>query len=191
MVGLAVACLAGGLSAPICLGLVAPPVGVVAGLTPGQVQALLGRVAGWLVPITIAALILIGLSLLLVLLRWWLLSGRSVHGSVTWDCGYARPTARMQYTGSSFAQPLTTLFGVLMPTRLSGRDPDGVFPGRADFSTETPDVFQERFYVPLFRGIQRVLATLRWLQQGKVQFYILYIAVTLLVLLALVAWRIR
>ena len=30
--------------------------------------------------------------------------------TVTWDCGYAQPTPRMQYTASSFAQPLTDLF---------------------------------------------------------------------------------
>ena len=34
----------------------------------------------------------------------------------TWDCGYARPTSRMQYTASSFAQMIVGMFGwVLRP----------------------------------------------------------------------------
>ena len=36
---------------------------------------------------------------------------------------------------------------------------------------------------PVFAGLERTLAPLRWLQQGRVQLYVLYIAFTLLVLL--------
>ena len=37
--------------------------------------------------------------------------------------------------------------------------------------------------IAVFAGLERTLAPLRWLQQGRVQLYVLYIAFTLLVLL--------
>ena len=58
-------------------------------------------------------------------------SGRIAHGAASgpsWDCGYARPTARMQYTASSFADTLVALFGwALRPTEDRPR-PRGPFP---------------------------------------------------------------
>ena len=66
--------------------------------------------------------------------------GRSVTASVTWDCGYARPTARMQYTASSFAQPLTTLFRWLLGTD-ANRCRRRLFSRRTRaLHTETPDL---------------------------------------------------
>jgi hypothetical protein len=112
-----------------------------------------------------------------------LLRGRTVAETVTWDCGYAQPSARMQYTASSFAQPLTTLFAPLLRTRRKLAAPEGYFPRAASLSTATPDVARVALYEPAFSGVGWVLARMRWLQQGRIQLYVLYIALTLLVLL--------
>ena len=61
--------------------------------------------------------------------------------------------------------------------------PQGFFPKESSLATETPDPYQEYIYRPLFSAIGRDLSLLRPLQQGQVQLYILYIAVTLLLLL--------
>jgi hypothetical protein len=66
--------------------------------------------------------------------------------------------------------------------------PAGLFPARARFATRTADLFEERFYAPLFHGVQAGLGPLRWLQQGTVQLYIFYIAMALL---ALMVWKFR
>ena len=123
---------------------------------------------------------------LVVLARRRLLSARSVEAAGTWDCGYAQPTARMQYTAASFAQPLTTLFGGLLRTQRDVDAPRGWFPRAASFATTTPDVCGQHAYTPLFAAIGRGLGALRWLQHGEVHLYVLYIALTLLVLLV---WR--
>ena len=109
--------------------------------------------------------------------------------TVTWDCGYARPTARMQYTASSFAQPLTELFRLVLRTRVRAGRAGGPLPGAsACWSRETPDVFREAVFRPAFAGIRRALDRLRMLQHGRVQLYVLYIVLTLLVLLV---WKLR
>ncbi|HBL15783.1 MAG: hypothetical protein A2X36_06280 [Elusimicrobia bacterium GWA2_69_24] len=117
-------------------------------------------------------------------LRAWLQAGRSRETAETWDCGYARPTARMQYTASSFAQPLISLFSPLLRTRerLHGRE--GFFPKTADWSTETRDASREMLFEPLFNGARQVLGRMRGFQHGQMQIYVLYVVVTLLLLLA-------
>ncbi len=89
----------------------------------------------------------------------------------------------MQYTASSFAQPLTSIFQLLLRTRSHHSMMPGLFPRAASLTTETDDLSRTRLYQPLFVGIGRGLSSLRWLQHGQVHLYVLYIALTLLVLL--------
>ncbi len=89
----------------------------------------------------------------------------------------------MQYTASSFAQPLTDLFRPLIGTTKSILKPRGHFPAEASLKTVTPDLSREEMFRPLFKRGGAWLSQLRWLQRGNVQLYILYIAATLLVLL--------
>ncbi len=115
----------------------------------------------------------------MTLARRLMLSHRVVTRTETWGCGYTAPTPRMQYTASSFAQPLTDLFRIFLHTRQKAQKPKGLFPSSASFSSETPDVFQKGVYEPAFSLIARLMSGLQWLQQGRVQLYILYIVVTL------------
>jgi formate hydrogenlyase subunit 3/multisubunit Na+/H+ antiporter MnhD subunit len=128
-----------------------------------------------------ASLLLLAVGFYLV--RRGLPRGRVEATTGTWDCGYARPTARMQYTASSFAQPLTGLFRIVLGTRKQGVAPNGFFPPRATFETHTPDAARERLFAPLFRLIDRSLAPLRRMQHGRIHEYLLYIAIVLVLLL--------
>ena len=67
-------------------------------------------------------------------LRQLLLSRRQCGKVLTWDCGYAAPTVRMQYTASSFAQPVLELFGFFLRTKKNITIPDTYFPSASHFS---------------------------------------------------------
>jgi hydrogenase-4 component B len=136
--------------------------------------------------VTMGVLALLIVAAVLVWLRRGLLANRQVDESVTWGCGYGSPTSRMQYTASSFSQPLADLFQMLLGTRKETVPPEGFFPGEAALHTETPDFTREEMYRPLFGRIGGWLSRLRWLQHGRVQLYVLYIALTLL---ALLVWK--
>lgn len=183
MLVLAAGCVLIGLLAPAAVGVLAPVLTNVTKLSPVAVRDELGAAVGPLWFVAGAGVGLIILTGALALLRRRLLATRSVQTTVTWDCGYARPTARMQYTASSFAQPLTGLFAPVLRTRRRLSLPQGVLPREAALATETPDVAREKVYRPVFAGIDSVLARCRWLQHGNVHLYVLYIALTLLVLL--------
>jgi formate hydrogenlyase subunit 3/multisubunit Na+/H+ antiporter MnhD subunit len=150
--------------------------GVAPALTPGVSGALRG--VGW------AMLGVTALSAALAGLRRLLLARRPVAAGPTWDCGYAAPAARMQYTAASFASPLVSHFAGALRTSRFFRMAPGFFPGSADLATKTGDVCRERIYTPLFRLVDRWLSLMKWIQAGRVQLYVLYIVLTLLALLA-------
>jgi hydrogenase-4 component B len=124
------------------------------------------------------------LAVLLALLRYRLIARRSVTIASTWGCGYERPTPRMEYTASSFGEPVREMFAAILPARHHVVAPEGYFPERASFRSEVVRPFQERFYRPAFGAIARGMSHLRWLHHGRVQLYVLYIVVTLIAMLA-------
>jgi formate hydrogenlyase subunit 3/multisubunit Na+/H+ antiporter MnhD subunit len=187
MLVLAALCALVGLFPAVVVRAMEPVVLVVTGKSTVAVGACLGDAGGTLSLVTLGACLLLVLVVLLAGLRRWLLSGRAVGETVTWDCGYARPTARMQYTASSFAQPLTTFFNILLRGRRNLKAPQGFFPRDAALSTTTPDGCNEGLFRPVFAGVERLLGRLRALQLGRVQVYVLYLVLTLLVLLI---WKI-
>lgn len=186
MVLLAGSCGLIGICAPFMLRALAPVLVSATGLSLDIIQESLARATGPLVSVVVATCGLVLLIVALAGLRWRLLAHRQVEETVTWDCGYAQPSPRMQYTASSFAQPLTERFRLVLQTQRIFSPPAGLFPQDASLRTETPDVSRVHLYQPLFVGIGRALSSLRWLQHGQVQSYVLYIALTLLVLLI---WR--
>jgi formate hydrogenlyase subunit 3/multisubunit Na+/H+ antiporter MnhD subunit len=188
MMALAAACVGLGLCAPLVARLMVPALAEWTRLPVASVHATLAPATRILTLVVASSLMLLALVCLLTALRRWLLTGRNVTTAVTWDCGYAAPTARMQYTASSFAQPLTHLLQALLRTRARVTRPDGILPRGAALATETPDLCRDRVYQPAFFHLNEGLAKLRWLQHGNVQLYVLYIALTLL---ALLLWKLR
>jgi hydrogenase-4 component B len=189
MTALAAVCAAIGLAAPWVLAGMARALAQVAqafGLpSPGeQIDTLRGA----LVWVSAGALALLTAVALVALARRSLLHGRAVTAAPTWGCGYAAPSPRMQYTASSFAQPLVDLFRPVLRSEASGTLPSGAFPAPASFASATPDPAERRLYRPLFAGIAALFGRMRWVQQGRIQLYLLYLVATLLVLLL---WKVR
>jgi hydrogenase-4 component B len=108
---------------------------------------------------------------------------RATRRAVTWDCGYAHPNSRMQYTASSFSQMLVGAFGALLKPRTHRPSIDEPFPPHSAFHSEVDDLILDRRLRPWWSRFRFEITRLRFLQQGSVQTYLLYILVTLFVLL--------
>ena len=185
MLLLAAACIGVGL-----LGMVIVPAlsGVVSGILGFNAGPELQTAAGSLRSITIGSVALLLLIALAAWLRRVLLSGRRVENTVTWDCGYSAPTARMQYSASSFAQPITALFKSVLQTSEHAPAVQEYFPETGSFETHTPDACFEKAYRPLFEGLRRLCGQCAVLQHGNVHLYVLYIVITLV---GLLVWQMR
>lgn len=129
---------------------------------------------------------LVSVALMVAVLLIHRLKKLPQSASDTWGCGYLRPTPRMQYTASSFAEMLVHLFrGVLLPERhLTAVT--GLFPKKSGFASRVPEAVLERIYFPFFRYLYEKSIIIRKLQHGQLQIYILY---TFITLVAILAWR--
>jgi len=135
--------------------------------------------------ISIAGWSLLGL---LLLIGWWLQqkSFKVPRNIATWGCGYQFPAVRMQYTASSFADSLVQIFHFSLWSKRCGGEISEIFPAQEKFFSQTPDPVLDRALTPTFLAIARLLHWLRsQIQNGIVAIYLLYIALTLIVLLIL------
>ena len=144
----------------------------------------LGEINHILFVICCVFVIIITLSCLLWILKSSIMKKRVIKESPTWDCGYSKPSVKMQYTGESYVQPLSAFFSVLIrplkKIRVPGRK---LFPRRAFFESLFPDFFNRFLFEKVFGFAELIFNKLKWLQSGNVQLYILYIAITLVVLI--------
>lgn len=187
MLVLAVLCIAAGLAGPLIPKFLIPAVQVLAGrqMAAGDFFAPAARL---LANISLFSLGVLALAVLLLALRARLLKNKPVAEAVTWDCGYAAPTARMQYTASSYADPVVRLFKLFLQTRKKFVSPVGLFPEKSSFSSATPDFYRERIYRPAFSATEKFLTRFQWLQHGRLNLYILCIMITLIVILV---WKLK
>jgi formate hydrogenlyase subunit 3/multisubunit Na+/H+ antiporter MnhD subunit len=194
MAVLALACafigLAPGLVAPILDAVVAPWAGPVSGAATAAAGAgsaagaALPRLAG-LAPLGAVGSVSLALAIaiaLLVLASRLLARPRAVPG--TWDCGYAAPTARMQYSASSFARSIVGLFSWALHPRERKPCIEGDFPGPSEMGSQVDDPVLDRRIVPAFRGFEKASLWFHRFQQGLTQSYILAILVATLILLS-------
>jgi hydrogenase-4 component B len=185
-VALAALCVALGVGAPLVVPLLLPSASPLLGTALGGASQAAAFAAGALASVSVAFALVLGLALALALLRRGLGARAPIQAGPTWDCGFASPSPRMQYTASSFAAPLTQYFRNLMRTRADVVAPSGPFPGRASLETESPDFFLEGGFETAFLGARRALSGVLRLQNGRVQFYVLYLVATLI---GLLIWR--
>jgi hydrogenase-4 component B len=184
MLLLAALCVAVAWAPSLVIALLEPAVQIVA--WPVDMGTVAKTVTDAVAPLgNVALLVALGLGLGGALR--WLLARRTpgIRRAPTWGCGYARPAPRMQYTATSFAEPITRILQPLLRSRIESDLPaEAAWPQGATWRSGTPDRALDGMYVPVFKSVERTLLRLRGLQQGRVSTYLLYIVLTVLVLVA-------
>jgi hydrogenase-4 component B len=123
---------------------------------------------------------------LAALMLWRRVKGNGLKRAVTWDCGYAAPTPRMQYTAGSFAGIITGWFAWILQPERHEQQVEGNFPLRASFSEHTPETVLEKIVEPAGSVVMSLSTAARRLQHGRLQAYILYLVLGLAALAVLV-----
>ncbi|MGK2859789.1 MAG: proton-conducting transporter transmembrane domain-containing protein [Thermoanaerobaculia bacterium] len=175
MLPLAAACFAIGL-APTLLG---PMLGhATAVLAPGmpvsELEGALRGVQTSAIAVAVVAALALGIVSRL---------SRKRGAGPTWDCGYAAVAPRAQYTASSLAKSITEVFAWAMPAVESAPGKLPLFPREASFGSHVPDTVLDHALLPALRRAERLISYARYAQSARVQFYILSLGVTLVVLL--------
>jgi len=107
--------------------------------------------------------------------------------SVTWGCGYTEGNQRMQYSGSSFAAQLSSLFRPALPLVTREQLPKEPFPQHAShLSSHHVDAVERRMFEVLGQGEQFVQETSgRIPEQPRFAFAAGLIALVVVVLVAI------
>jgi formate hydrogenlyase subunit 3/multisubunit Na+/H+ antiporter MnhD subunit len=184
---LAAACAAIGLYPAAWVGVLARGAADWARVDPGSFSEIAARAAASAGRISVVALALLVVVGALLAWRRARLGARQPLAP-TWGCGYARPTPRMQYTGSSFADQLVLRFGWVFFPKTRVTPPTGPFPKRAAFDSSVPDTVLDVVILPTAGRGARATERIRAYFIGRVQFQALLVVLGLLTLLGWLAW---
>jgi formate hydrogenlyase subunit 3/multisubunit Na+/H+ antiporter MnhD subunit len=154
------------------------------------IQLQLVGVRGALAP-TVLAASLVGAVVVVATLRRALARRRVVHVTEAWGCGRELVTARMQYTATSFAEPVQRVFDdVLRPVRdidVSHAVESRYVIEAVTFRSLVDDRIERALYVPVIGAVRRWGQFARRLQPGSVHRYLAYGLIALVVTLVTVA----
>jgi len=134
---------------------------------------------------TYVYLLLIAFITLIATIRSMIVKRRSYQTTVTWDCGYIRPQATMQYTASSFVETLVDIFYFVLRTKKTMDKPSTYFPLKnSGLNTRTSDTFAQKLYYPLYYFCKGHMFKLLKIQYGNLNLYMFYIIITLVIMLS-------
>ena len=94
----------------------------------------------------------------------------------TWGCGYIAPSPRMQYTGKSYSKSLGKLlnFVVLEKKKYKEIQANEIFPAERKHSSHYSDFFATKIFDGIVSRLLYSLNFFQFIQNGKIQLYILY-----------------
>jgi len=172
---------------------------VAIGLAPALFWPMLARVTGdwrpgWTdaaapAPLSVLGGVNLALAALAAVAAWWLwrrVNRTGLARALTWDCGYALPTARMQYTAGSFAGTITEWFAWILRPEVAAQKIEVLLPAVASHVSHTPETVLEHVIEPAGAAVMLVSGAVRRRQHGRVQSYLFYLLIGVAVLAALV-----
>ncbi len=142
----------------------------------------------WLTPVSAetasySAPLVVVLIVAIAVVAKWGLTRRAVHRvrrCDPWDCGFAPPSPRMQYSATAFAQPVRRVFALLFKVD------EGVAPredGQPRYLYKIGDRTWPLVYQPVAWVVENAARRVVRLQSGNVRLYLGWTLATLLLLL--------
>jgi len=125
--------------------------------------------------------------ILLLLYRNMHLKTKPVSYGPTWGCGYSVVTSRQQYTATSYAYNYNHLAKPVLQTKKKMEDirEDEIFPEQRAFESHNDDIFKKILIDKPVDWVSRLLKRIAVMQTGRIQHYILYAFVYMLVVFLL------
>jgi hydrogenase-4 component B len=139
------------------------------------------------VRISLYSLLLVGIVAATWLLRALLLKNKSLKRGATWGCGYVATNQRQQYTGKSFSKPLSKIFNVLVIEKKQFEElkQGEIFPARKSYGSHYQDLFEKKLIFPVADWMVNSANYFSFIQNGRIQSYVLYGIVFVLAMILL------
>ena len=138
-------------------------------------------------PGLIAAALVVAMLAVVVAGQWRARARPAAVTSPLWACGAEELTPRMQYTATSFAEPLQRVFDdVLRPdtdVEVTPTAESRYMADRVTYRNRIGDAIEERLYTPVVRAVAAAANAVRRAHTGSVHLYLTYGAIGVLVIL--------
>ncbi len=112
--------------------------------------------------------------LVIVGLRKLITRKKNIEIGSTWGCAYNNPTSKLQYTASSYVRSYSKLAKPLLDIEKNEVGIDEVFPAEKHYETDPYDKIERIFIDKPLKLINRITDPFLFLQNGRLQTYILY-----------------
>lgn len=126
--------------------------------------------------ISLFSVLFIAIAALIYHIRKTVIHRRPFWVLPTWGCGYVSSTFKMQYTGKSFSKSLGKLLNfIILETKKYKEIPvSEVFPSGRSHSSHYIDFFVIKISDKVVNQLLRFMNYFQFIQNGKIQAYILY-----------------
>ena len=126
--------------------------------------------------ISIASLIFILIILVIFLVRRAVIKNVEERIESTWGCGYSAPHPGMQYTGKSFSKSFGKLLNFIIIEKKGYREIERIetFPETRKYRSFYLDFFDNKIIDPVLLIITRFINLFQFIQNGKIQAYVIY-----------------
>ena len=117
-------------------------------------------------------------------LRWMLSHKKTVNIENTWGCGYTGLIPKAQYTGLSFTRTFADLIGFLTIEKKNyvKIEKTDIFPRKRSFSSYYFDLLEHYVINPLTSRLNYSMNFFQFIQNGKIQAYVLYGIIFILII---------
>ena len=174
-----------GLFPMVFIDLLSKPVGLFTGSIPLALNQSQVNAFNAIQPVSLAAWILILLIISIFTIRKFALHHRKIETGPTWGCGYVAPTSKIQYTASSFVRTYSKLFAPFLSMGKHEDEIHGVLPSEGKYHTHPYDEVEKLLIDGPLKLNKSFMSRFLFLNNGKLQFYILYGVLFILAVISL------
>ena len=136
--------------------------------------------------LSLVCICFLSLVIILYLLRNKVQSKQNIRQSETWGCGYTAATPKIQYTGASYVKTYSDTLDGLIGFEKQSDIPTESYPQQAgEVQSESFDQLEHKAIEKPLRGYQWLMSHFLFLQNGKLQFYMLYGIIFILITIIL------
>jgi NADH:ubiquinone oxidoreductase subunit 5 (subunit L)/multisubunit Na+/H+ antiporter MnhA subunit len=142
--------------------------------------------------ISMYSLFLIAVAAAIWIVRSLVMKQRLQRIDATWGCGYTAPTSRIQYTGKSFSKPLGKILNFLLieNKHFDELNAGEIFPEKRTYFSHYHDFFERKLIDPIVSRLNFSANYFSFIQNGRVQSYVLYGIVFILAMFILTVFNI-
>ena len=149
--------------------------------------ALLNGIADTTAHISLYSLLLTGIIAAIWVGRSIVMKSREERIDATWGCGYVAPNSHQQYTAKSFSKPLGKIFNTLLIETKQFKElkKGEIFPVKKTYVSHYQDFSERNVINPVCEFLVSSANYFSFVQNGRIQSYVLYGIVFILAMLFL------